>query len=299
MEVTVYQVDAFTTEKFTGNPAGVVIDADNLSENQMQKIARELNNSETAFLLRAEDDSHDFGIRYFTPTVEVPSCGHATIASHYVRSLVLNLNPGNYKHKIKIGVLDADISKDEHGTKVIMTQGSPQFLDVLNDNQTERLYKGLGLSKNDVAEGLPHQIVDTGHSKVMVAIKSRNKLHSIEPDQLTLSELSREINCNGYYVFTTDAEADDYFAHGRMFAPVIDIKEDPVTGNANGPMGAYAVKYGLVKPAGEIVRLKTKQGEKMGRPGTAYIEVTHNNGTPAKVRVGGYAVSVFKTVIEI
>lgn len=96
----IYQVDSFTRKKFSGNPAGVVLDADGLSEAQMQAIARELNNSETAFVLAPEADDHDVRVRFFTPTTEVPSCGHATIAASLcagcrVRLTILQVNAKN------------------------------------------------------------------------------------------------------------------------------------------------------------------------------------------------------------
>lgn len=100
----VYQVDAFTTEKFRGNPAGVVLNGDNLTDQEMQAIARELNNSETAFLLSPDSPDHDVRTRYFTPKTEVPICGHATIASQYVRAIENNLESCRVMNKINIGM---------------------------------------------------------------------------------------------------------------------------------------------------------------------------------------------------
>ena len=113
-ELVVYQVDSFTKEKFKGNPAGVVLDADSLSEIEMLKIARELNNSETAFILSPKDESHDLEIRYFTPKMEVPICGHATIAAHYVRAIELKLDSCTLLNKTGVGVLPVEIIKKEN-----------------------------------------------------------------------------------------------------------------------------------------------------------------------------------------
>ncbi|WP_363800420.1 PhzF family phenazine biosynthesis isomerase [Lysobacter firmicutimachus] len=110
----VFQVDAFTRRRFAGNPAGVVLDADRLSEAQMLAIARELNNSETAFVLAPRDDSHEVWIRYFTPTVEVPVCGHATVAAHYVRAQVLGAR-GRLRQLTGAGVMQIDIEPAEAG----------------------------------------------------------------------------------------------------------------------------------------------------------------------------------------
>ena len=107
----VYQVDSFTKELFKGNPAGVVANADGLTREQMQKIARELNNSETAFILLPTDDSYQIELRFFTPTIEVPSCGHATVAAHYVRALENNLESTTVIQKIGAGILPVEIIK--------------------------------------------------------------------------------------------------------------------------------------------------------------------------------------------
>jgi len=103
--VTVYQVDAFTTQLFKGNPAGVVLNADGLSDDQMQYIAREMNNSETAFILSPQSDDHDVWLRYFTPATEVPICGHATIAAHFVRAIETNMESCVIRHKTGAGIL--------------------------------------------------------------------------------------------------------------------------------------------------------------------------------------------------
>ncbi len=105
-----YQVDAFTTEKFAGNPAGVVPDASGLSDGEMEAIAREMNNSETAFILPPESSDHEVRVRFFTPTTEVPSCGHATIAAHYVRAVEHSLDSCTVIHKIGAGILPVGVT---------------------------------------------------------------------------------------------------------------------------------------------------------------------------------------------
>ena len=123
MRIKVFQVDSFTKEKFTGNPAGVVPKADNLNEIQMRQIARELNNSETVFIFSPDADDHDVHLRFFTPTVEVPSCGHATIAAHYVRAIENNISNCTVIQKIGIGNLPVEIVRKNNDYKIWMTQG--------------------------------------------------------------------------------------------------------------------------------------------------------------------------------
>ncbi|MBU2702725.1 PhzF family phenazine biosynthesis protein [Sporomusaceae bacterium BoRhaA] len=294
----VYQVDSFTSDKFKGNPAGVVTNAEGLSEYDMQCIARELNNSETVFILPPDDSSHDVKLRYFTPTTEVPSCGHATIAAHYVRAIENQLKSSQVMQKIGIGILPIDIIKNEDYT-IWMTQGTIEFSNPLSNKDCHNLLSGLGLTEEDLDERCPIQIVSTGHSKVMIGIKSRTTLNSISPNMSMLIELSKKIGCNGYYVFTFAAPNSDVLTYGRMFAPAIGIPEDPVTGNANGPLGAYLVNYGLVKHDGALFSFKGAQGEAIGRNGIVYVNVKIENDEPVQVIIGGKAVIAFKTQIEL
>lgn len=297
--IKIYQVDSFTKEKFKGNPAGVVTNAELLNENEMQKIAKELNNSETAFILPPESDNHEVRIRFFTPTVEVPSCGHATIAAHYVRAIENNFDDRTYNHKIGIGVLPIEIQKINKDYKIIITQGKPVFQSEITGENRKKLLSALGIFGNDVDDRAPIQIVDTGHSKVMIGIKERKTLNLLCPNFTVLKELSKIIGCNGYYVFTFDSDDKEILIHGRMFAPAIGINEDPVTGNANGPLGAYIVKYKLADINSSQFYFKAKQGEAIDRTGIIEVFVDVENGEPTKVKIGGEAVISFKTEIEI
>lgn len=295
----VYQVDAFTTQRFTGNPAGVVSNADGLTDTQMQAIARELNNSETAFILSPTAPDHEVWIRFFTPTTEVPLCGHATISAHFVRALEKKLPSCTVIQKTGIGILPVAIIEQDDGYKVVMTQGRIEFSPPLAETERNAIVAALGLSEHDLDQRCPIQIVSTGHSKVLIGINSRGTLNSLKPDLTRLVELSRMIRCNGYFVFTISSDSADVLAHGRMFAPAIGVPEDPVTGNANGPLGAYLIKHRLVKTGNGVFTFRAKQGEAIGRAGIVEVEVDVQNGEPAQVRVGGRAVVAFKTEFEI
>lgn len=295
----VYQVDAFTKDKFHGNPAGVVPDANGLTEKQMQSVARELNNSETAFILSPTSSDHDCWIRFFTPTTEVPSCGHATIAAHYVRAVENQLPTCSNKQKIGIGILPVDIVKEADDYKIIMTQGDPTFENPLEDETRNRIISALDLLESDLNKRCPIQVVSTGHSKVIVGINSRSKLNALRPNLEELTQLSDIAGSKGYFVFTFDTDNEIILTHGRMFAPAIGIPEDPVTGNANGPLGAYLVYHKLVDCSKPTVTFKAQQGEAIGRTGIVEVSVDINDGKPAKVHVGGSAVIVFKTEIKL
>lgn len=293
-----YQVDSFTTEKFRGNPAGVVPNADGLTESQMQTIAREMNNSETAFILSPTGPDHEVWVRFFTPTTEVPSCGHATIAAHYVRALEKQLPPCSVIQKIGAGILPVEVENADGDYRIVMTQGAISFGPDIPQRSIEDLLLALDITHADLDDRCPIQIVSTGHSKVLIGIKSRSLLDQLSPDLAALTQISQQIGCNGYYVFVLTNESD-IRAHGRMFAPAIGIPEDPVTGNANGPLGAYLVQHGLVDMENGTYQFTARQGEAIGRPGEVDVVVTVVDGKPQTVQVGGRAVVVFKTELEL
>jgi len=295
----IYQVDAFTKERFSGNPAGVVVNADGLNETQMQQIARELNNSETAFLFSPDDNDSDGLIRYFTPTSEVPICGHATIAAMYAKAIENKLDSCILRFKTKIGTLPFEIVKQDKDYQVIMTQGKFELSPAFDTITTQQLLAALGLEHSDIDERCPVQIASTGHSKVMIGIKSRQKLNELNPNYSSLIALSKQLNCNGYFVFTFDSDDKDIFTHGRMFAPAIGINEDPVTGNANGPLGGYLIQNKIAGFQKDLFEFNGKQGEKLNRPGVINVSVRIENDLPVLIKIKGNATVVFKTEIEI
>jgi len=295
----IYQIDSFTREKFRGNPAGVVLHADGLDEKKMLYIARELNNSETAFLFAPDGHDCDGVIRYFTPRTEVPTCGHATIAAMVAKALEENLDSCMLRYKTRIGVLPFEIIKQHNDYQVIMTQGRFEQGKEFDANTTGKLLTALRLGAEKLDRRCPIAIASTGHSKVMIAIKSRQQLNDLEPDYSALTDLSRDIKCNGYFVFTFDSNRDDVLTFGRMFAPAVGINEDPVTGNANGPLGGYLVQNRLVSYSGNCYEFRGMQGEKIDRPGVVHVKVTIENDMPVLIQIRGDAVPVFRTEIEI
>jgi PhzF family phenazine biosynthesis protein len=299
MELSVHQVDSFTTALFKGNPAGVVLNADGLSEGQMQAIAREMNKSETAFVFNGGGEGYDIELRFFTPTKEVPICGHATIAAHYVYAREHGIEAGVIRQKTKAGILPVEIVPEEGDLRVVMTQAAIQYGAVIDGAQREALLRGLGIGGEELDRRLPIQIVSTGHSKVMVPLKSRAVLDAIEIDGAALTRLSAEIGCNGYYAFTLDSGEEGILASGRMFAPAIGIAEDPVTGNANGPLGAYLTRYGFLEGRPGGTSFMIKQGEAIGRTGYMLVEVFSDAEGPCLVKIGGRARIVFRATISL
>jgi PhzF family phenazine biosynthesis protein len=294
-----YQIDAFTKEKLTGNPAGVITNADGLTDVQMQKIARELNNSETAFIFSPVDDTHDVHVRFFTPQNEVPICGHATVAAHYALAREKHLGNTRVYQKTGAGILPVDIIREESDYKIVMTQGKITIGEALQKESLEMMFSAFGIERQNLREDCPVCIASTGHSKVMVGIRDHKQLHRLRPNMELLTKVSRLIGCNGFYVFTVHPE-ETVLVHGRMFAPAIGIPEDPVTGNANGPLGAYFAHFKLFGSADKKeFSFTAMQGEAIKRTGTMDVHVTLEEGRPVSVRIAGYAVIAFSTELSL
>ncbi len=294
MKLAVYQVDSFTTRPFEGNPAGVIPHADGLDEETMQRIAREIKASETAFIINRGGEGYDLEVRFFTPTREVPICGHATVAAHYVYALEHGIANGTILQKTKAGILPVEIVPEDGDLRVSMTQAGVEFGAIIEGGRRAAFLAALGIGEAELEPSLPIQIVSTGHGKVMVPLRAKDTLDGLKPDAAGLSALSAEIGCNGYYTFTLDSREEGVLACGRMFAPAIGIYEDPVTGNANGPLGAYLTHYGRIPGRPDGYSFRIKQGEAMGRPGYMDVQIFSGDEGPRLVKIGGRARVVFK-----
>lgn len=292
LTVTAYLVDAFTAKPSQGNRAGVVLDADGLSQEQMQEIARIVNVSETAFVISDNDPACDFRVRYFTPTSEVPICGHATIATHWLRANILNLPTIELKVKTGVGILPVNIDRHGSDVNITMTQGHPVLELPFSEEICSDIADALHLHRDNFVAGLPMQVASTGHSKIMIPLTSKSKLDALSPDMNKLAQISARVNCNGFFTFTLDTQRPDVKLAGRMFAPAIGIAEDPVTGNANGPAAVYLYQHGLLKPGPGEDRIEYSaiQGEAMGKPGIIKVALTLRDGAIDKVQVAGSAV---------
>ncbi len=294
-----YQVDSFTKRPFTGNPAGVISNADGLTDEQMQKIAQEVNCSETAFIFHGQKPGYEMEVRFFTPTTEVPLCGHATIASQYVYALENNLPSSTLKQKTKAGILPIEIIKSNDDYEIVMTQTPPEFGNVLSTHDVGDLCSALGISESDLDKNSPVQMVSTGHPKMLLPVKNRQVLNSISPNVDQLVSLSRKHGYHGLFVFTFDSDDMNIFTHARMFAPELGIIEDPVTGMANGPLGAYIVKHRLAQFSGDEFIFNSQQGEAIGRPGIVKVMVTGRDAKPEIVKISGRAVVVIRGEVTL
>lgn len=180
-----------------------------------------------------------------------------------------------------------------------MNQRSAEFAEPLAADIREHLFRALGIVSGDVGDG-PVQIVSTGHSKVLIPLRRRETLARLVPSLDALRALSGLIGCNGYYPFVLAGAADEADAWARMFAPAIGVAEDPVTGNAAGPLAAYVLHHGLGSVRDDdAVTMRISQGTEIGRPGEVLAIASVGREGEISVKIGGDAVEVFQSQVEL
>ncbi|MGM0396133.1 MAG: PhzF family phenazine biosynthesis protein [Bacillota bacterium] len=296
MEVNIFQVDAFTEKPFGGNPAGVVTNSKGISQENMQKIANEMNLSETAFV-RQLDDCY-FQIRYFTPLCEVDLCGHATIAAVHTLANKGYIKPIENGYKIAtietgVGPLMVEIQfVDFSPVNIIMALDKPRSIGVVQD--IKELMACFGIKEEDVGisnEFMYPEIISTGLPDIMLPLKSKDKLMEMEVDFCRLKDLSNRLKVTGVHAFYLDDDRKN--AYSRNFGPAVGIDEEAATGTANGALTYFLKKNNRLNGNTLIVH----QGDSMNRPSTikCYIEGTEGNYS---VKIGGSATIVIEGIIK-
>ena len=296
-KIQVHQVDAFTRERFTGNPAGVVLNADGLTEAQMLAVARELNNADTAFILAAEGPDHALRARFFTPRTEAGFVGHATVAAHYVMSRRHGA-PTKLRQKSKAGIVDIEIRGDGDDRRVAIRQNPPPVGRELNDRERLAVLDALALATDDLDPRCPLRIVGSSSTRLLVGVRGPEPLKHLKPDVNRLTTLSAQIGAAGYFVFALTPGAD-HLTESRMFCPALGIVEDPVSGNAHGLLGAYLARHGVLTPDQNRATFTGVQGHHMHRPGRVQVELDFKDGALDGVWIIGQAISIFETEIEL
>ncbi|HKO43919.1 MAG TPA: PhzF family phenazine biosynthesis protein [Pyrinomonadaceae bacterium] len=300
------QLDVFTQEAFAGNSLAVFPEAEGLTDEEMMKIAREMNLSETVFVLPARDENTLRRLRIFTPAREIPFAGHPIVGTWnaLAREGVVPLPEGGngwttIQHEVGIGVLPVDIEFAEGlPSQVVMTQGQFQILDEVDDgNEQAEISRALGLAREDLDETLPIQIISTGMSFLAVPVRAIADLRRCKVNAGLLAEIYSRSGSTGCLAFSRETlEIGESRAHARMFAPADNIPEDPATGSACGALGGYLVHHGVsgVEPEDGKFRFVIEQGDFIHRPSRLNLEVKGEAGAVEQVRVGGPSVVVAK-----
>jgi len=301
------QLDVFTDHAFGGNPLAVFPEAEGITDEQMQQIAREMNLSETVFVLPSEKEGVLRRLRIFTPSNELPFAGHPIVGTWncLAREGVVPLpENGNgwvhLKHEVGIGVLPIDIEfKDGEPARVVMTQGKFEIRGEIDDaHDQSQLARALGLAREDLDESLPIQAVSTGNTMLLVPVRSLADLGNCKVNQPMLSEIyegdSSFGGATGCYAFTRETlEIGEARAHARFFVGQ-NIGEDPATGSAAGPLGGYLVYHDAtrVDPIDGVYKFVIEQGDFIQRPSRINLDVKGEAGRVEEVKVGGQAVLV-------
>jgi PhzF family phenazine biosynthesis protein len=300
--VRVFQVDAFTSQRFRGNPAGVVLDADQLSSEQMQLIARELNNGDTAFVLQPDAADHDLRVRFFTPRREAAFVGNATIALHAVRAS-LQLAPCA-RQKQQSGIVEVDTISGASPARIAIHQAPPPLKRALEAAELSAVLEALALTRAELDERCPPLIAGESSTRVLIGLTQGATLSRLQPDLARLTALSGELGAAGYFLFSLRPAMPDVFSEARMFCPALGIPEDPVSGNAHALLGAYLLRHSLIEvpqvpdSSGDTVEFTGAQGHHMGRPGSVTVALNLQRGRLDSVTIVGEAVIVFSASLQ-
>lgn len=282
----IFQIDAFTSKPFEGNPAGVTF-SEEFSDEQMQMIAREMNLSETAFI--SSSQIADYRLRWFTPLKEVDLCGHATIASlHYLNELGKIAGRDKITFETRSGVLSCPVGNDEYFMEippVALREADISSLAVSEMLRTPEEY---------ISGKHPYIRLASGY--LYVYCSSLEVLKNMTPDFRLVSEYGLKYNFNSVYVFTDQTFDPESTVHGRFFAPLFGIDEDPVTGSANGPLMIVLKKLGILKDDEIEITKIFEQGDIIGRRGR--VTVKHSPMTGG-LFIGGNAVTIIKGELNL
>ncbi|NTV90930.1 MAG: PhzF family phenazine biosynthesis protein [Clostridiales bacterium] len=279
MKTVVHTLNSFAKTENGGNPAGVILDADALSEMEMQKIAAEVGFSECAFVQRSNIAS--FRVRFFTPNSEVDLCGHATIATFSLMAQKGIITPGEYTQETRAGVLRIEACRDGN---IFMNQNKPAFF---QEADRSEIAASLNISEAEMLAGYPAQIVSTGLKDIIVPIASIDGLLSISPDFERIAAVSKKYDAVGYHLFTMETKYSST-AHCRNFAPLLGIPEEAATGTSSGALGCYLFKHGLVSDI-DAEHMVFEQGYSMQRPSEILGSLGIRGAEIVEVRVGGIA----------
>jgi PhzF family phenazine biosynthesis protein len=283
--------DAFTERPFAGNTAGVVTAADGLSGAQMQAIARELGQTETCFVSTTDETGCELALRWFTPTVEVDLCGHATVAAFVCLAgedrIAWRGDRAHLRCKTRSGQIGVWLETMESGSpRVKLSVGAPSLSPATDDPRAAAT--AVGLRPRALDPSLP-LLAEPSGARLILPVSRLADLLALAPDGAGMIAYER---VHGYRRFTLVCrETTDprHFVHLRHFAPANGIPEDPVTGTAHAVAAAYLDREGLL-PAGDLVALTGEQGHAVARQGVVAVEVHRHDGRITDIRIGGTAV---------
>ncbi len=286
VNIEVNLVSSFTVNGKGGNPAGVVLNSDKLSDAQKLKISQAVGYSETAFV--SSDDEADYEVSFFTTTGEVDFCGHATLATFSTLYQKGILTAGSYVQRTKVGMLTVTI---EPSGKVIMEQQLPQKLDCFSYQEISNV---IGI-KSSILEStkLPIEVISTGLPDVIIPVPY-GYLDIIKPDDELIANFCEKHKVVGFHVFELCGSESKLTASCRNFAPLFGISEESATGSSSGALACYLTEH-LALGSDYVF----EQGRVMDCTSIITASVKSDNSTLINVKVGGFASNIGTVVIPV
>ncbi len=290
----IFQVDAFTRNRFTGNPATVVFDADSLDAGALLAIAREFAQAEVAFVSAASAADHDLRLRFFNTRKEAPFVGHATIAAHAALLAAGRRGAGTVRQLSGTGIIEVCVREDActheaPGPLIEFRQSVPELEAPLPLPTTLRVAVALGLPAALLHPSLPACVARKGAARLLVPVVDSQALDALTPTPAALESLGIEIGVDGFFPFAVRRDAAGLSTDSRMFCPALGIPEDPVSGNAHAMLAAYLWTVGELRDAAAFLG---RQGRQMQRPGEVNVRLAVESGSLQAVHIGGRAVIV-------
>jgi PhzF family phenazine biosynthesis protein len=297
----IFQVDAFTRTRFTGNPATIVLDADGQSDVTLMSVAREFPHAEVAFVFAASGPDHDVRLRFFNARKEAHFVGHATVAAHAVLLALGRRGMGICRQHSGTGVLEVSAREDQFaGAKDIVIefrQTLPELENPLPFKTTLRVAEALRLPATQLHEIMPARIARKGSTRLLVPVADPRNLDNIAPNFETLASIGNELEVDGFFVFALNRAAEELSTEARMFCPALGIPEDPVSGNAHAMLASYLWELGQFGKSS--VAFVGHQGRQMQRPGQVSVTLEIDQGSLIAARIGGSATIVSEGTLAL
>jgi PhzF family phenazine biosynthesis protein len=290
----IFQVDAFTATRFTGNPATVVLDADGQSDATLLAVAREFSHAEVAFVFAANGPDHDVRLRFFNSRKEAPFVGHATVAAHAVLLALGRRSAGVCRQHSGTDIIEVtarvEPSTAAPETLIEFRQTVPELDAPLPFKTTLRVAEALRLPATQLHEVMPARVARRGSTRLLVPIADPRQLDALTPNVDTLLSLGAELGTDGFFVFALNRNSDEWSTESRMFCPALGIPEDPVSGNAHAMLAAYL--WDLGQFGKNSTTFIGRQGRQMKRPGQVNVKIEVDQGKLVAAHIGGTAVIV-------
>jgi PhzF family phenazine biosynthesis protein len=297
----IFQVDAFTSTRFTGNPAIVVLDADGQNEATLLSVAREFSHGEAAFVFAANAADHDVRLRFFNARKEMPFVGHATVAAHAVLLTLGRRSVGICRQHSGTGIIEVGAQVEQRATGpetvIEFRQTVPELDAPLPFKTTLRVAEALKLPATQLHEVMPARIARKGSSRLLVPIADHRDLEQVSPNFETLTALGSELGTEGFFLFAVNRDSDEIWTESRMFCPALGIPEDPVSGNAHAMLAAYL--WDLGQFGKKSTTFMGRQGYQMKRPGQVRVRLEIDKGGLIAAHIAGTAVIVSEGTLAL